>query len=527
MQTHRGIVVAGRAGVAASQPLAVSAALQILTRGGSCVDAAIAASAVISVVEPWNSHLGGDAFCIHHHASSRTNMAFNGSGEAPHGATTDAFPGGIPLHGFESATIPGLVSTWFAAHALHGRLPVATLLEPAIAYARDGFPAGKRLVKKVHEHQELLNAHASLDSLGIPTNVSLGDIIRQPELAMTLETIARNGRDGFYGGRIADLIVDASGGWFSHDDLAGHKTRVLQPIAGRYRDLIVHGQPPPSQGMILIEELLLADGYPLADITAAQRTHLLVEAKKLAFADRNRFLGDPEWRDIAVEQLFDTMHIARRRAEIDPFFAAGTHIPTAEEGSDTTYFVIVDDAGDAISWIQSVFHNFGSAWMPMGTGVLFNNRLTGFSLDPMSPNSLAPGKRPAHTLNAWLATHLDGRLAYVGGTPGGHIQVQTNLQLLVNAVDLGMDVQQAVEAPRWQHLSAAGAVSSEETGHGILEIEDRVDASLVTELRERGHDVRLIGPWEHGSATQLMQVLPSGAYAFGSDPRCDGHAAGI
>jgi gamma-glutamyltranspeptidase/glutathione hydrolase len=290
---------------------------------------------------------------------------------------------------------------------------------------------------------------------------------------------------------------------------------------------MVYGQPPPSQGMVLIEELLLADGYPLADLPEAQRTHLLVEAKKLAFTDRNRFLGDPEWRDIAVEQLFDTMYISRRRAEIDPFLAAGTHIALPNEGSDTTYFVIVDDAGDAISWIQSVFHNFGSAWMPPGTGVLFNNRLTGFSLDQMSPNCIAPGKRPAHTLNAWLATHLDGRLAYVGGTPGGLVQVQTNLQLLVNAVDLKMDVQQAVEAPRWQHLSTAGALSNEETGDGILEIENRVDESIVLALQERGHDVRLIGPWAHGSAAQLMQVLPDGAYAFGSDPRCDGQAAGI
>ena len=527
MQTHRGIVVAGRAGVAASQPLAVSAALQILARGGSCIDAAITASAVLSVVEPWNSHLGGDAFCIHHHAATRTNMAFNGSGEAPHGATDAAFPGGIPLHGFQSATIPGLVSTWFAAHALHGRLPIATLLAPAIAYARDGFPAGPTLLKKVRDHRALLSAHASLDSLGIPVNVSLGDIIRQQELATTLEAIAQNGRAGFYGGRVADLIVETSGGWFSHDDLARHKTRILPPLAGRYRDLIVHGQPPPSQGMVLIEELLLADGYPLADLPDAQRTHLLVEAKKLAFTDRNRFLGDPEWRDIAVEQLFDTMYISRRRAEIDPFLAAGTHIALPNEGSDTTYFVIVDDAGDAISWIQSVFHNFGSAWMPAGTGVLFNNRLTGFSLDQMSPNCIAPGKRPAHTLNAWLATHLDGRLAYVGGTPGGHVQVQTNLQLLVNAVDLKMDVQQAVEAPRWQHLSTAGALSNEEAGDGILEIENRVDESIVTALKERGHDVRLIGPWAHGSAAQLMQVLPDGAYAFGSDPRCDGQAAGI
>jgi len=221
------------------------------------------------------------------------------------------------------------------------------------------------------------------------------------------------------------------------------------------------------------------------------------------------------------------MYISRRRAEIDPFLAAGTHIALPNEGSDTTYFVIVDDAGDAISWIQSVFHNFGSAWMPAGTGVLFNNRLTGFSLDQMSPNCIEPGKRPAHTLNAWLATHLDGRLAYVGGTPGGHVQVQTNLQLLVNAIDLKMDVQQAVEAPRWQHLSTAGALSNEETGDGILEIENRVDESIVLALQERGHDVRLIGPWAHGSAAQLMQVLPDGAYAFGSDPRCDGQAAGI
>ncbi len=206
---------------------------------------------------------------------------------------------------------------------------------------------------------------------------------------------------------------------------------------------------------------------------------------------------------------------------------AATDIAPVSEGSDTTYFLVADSDGNAVSWIQSVFHGFGSSWVIPGTGIILNNRLTGFSLNPASPNIVEPGKRPAHTLNAFTAVNPDGSLHLVGGTPGANIQVQTNLQLITNLVDLKMNVQEATEAPRWQHLNAPGQSSAVETGSGVLEIENRVSSAVIDELRAKGHDVRLLAAWGHGSSVQLMQVLPNKTYAFGSDPRCEGHASGI
>ena len=521
----RGLVVAQNGAAATSQPLASAAALAILGRGGTFADAAIAASAVLCVVEPWNSHLGGDAFLIVHEAKTRETLAYNASGAAPKSVTLARYPDGVPIHGPRSVTVPGLVDAWFALHTRHGSLPIAELLAPAIGYAKDGYPAGPRAVKKFAEF-----AHVpGLEALGTKTP-ALGEIIRQPELAWSLEEIATHGHAAFYSGAIAKKIVAASNGHFTLEDLAAHKTRILAPLSVGYRGLTVHCQPPPSQGMILAQELALAEGFALAELTEAERTHLLVECKKRAFADRFAHLADPEWHDVPLAKLLSEPYLAQRRAEIGEKATIMPPRPAGaggDEGQDTTYFLVADSHGNAVSFIQSIFHNFGSAWIPDGTGILFNNRLTGFSLDPTSPNALAPGKRPAHTLNAWLATNPDGSLALVGGTPGANIQVQTNLQLLVNTLDLGLDPQEAIERPRWQHSSDGGNTGQSEEGLGVLEIEDRADASLFASLTERGHDTRPIGSWAHGSAAQLLQVLPSGAYAVGSDPRCDGHAGGL
>jgi gamma-glutamyltranspeptidase/glutathione hydrolase len=524
----RGLVIAENGAVAASQPLAVSAALLQLASGGTFADAAIAASAVLAVVEPWASHLGGDAFLIVHDARTRTNTAYNGSGAAPKRATPDAYAAGIPVHGPRSATVPGLVDTWCALHERHGSRPLAELLASAIGYARDGFAASPRFVARFADAAALFSAQPSLSALGAGPDVTVGQRIVQPELARTLEAIAAHGRAGFYDGSVGARIVAASGGHFTLDDLAAHRTRVLAPIATSYRGLIVHGQPPPSQGMILLEELALAEGFDLATLDEIERTHVLVEAKKLAFADRVAHLADPEWHRVPVETLLSRAFIAARRRAIGPTAADDPPAGALSQGSDTTYFLVADRTGSAVSFIQSVFHVFGSGQIADGTGVLFNNRLTGFSLDPASPNALAPGKRPAHTLNAWLATHADGRLAYVGGTPGAHVQVQTNLQLLVNLVDLGLDPQSAIDAPRWQHLNDAGGNAAvDPIGPGLLEIEERVGADVIDGLRARGHRVRAIGPWAHGSAAQVLAVQAGGALAVGSDPRCDGHAAGL
>jgi gamma-glutamyltranspeptidase/glutathione hydrolase len=526
VQTGRSFVYARNGGAAASQPLAVSAAISTLKQGGSFIDAAIALSAVICVVEPGASHLGGDAFLVTHHAASKTNLAFNGSGEAPHEATPEAYEGGIPLHGYKSGTVPGLVSTWFEAHERYGKLPFAQLLEQAIDYAENGFAANAGFIKRIAGHLAIAPDTSLFRDMGISTDTNAGDIVVQKDLARSLREIADGGRDAFYAGRIADQLVRGSNGWFTAEDLKAHTTRVLDPLAIKYRDFTIYGQPPPTQGMILMEELLINERFDVGALSEADRIHIGVESKKAGFADRNAILGDPEFINVNVAKILSKENIDKRVAQISMDQAA-TDIAPVSEGSDTTYFLVADSDGNAVSWIQSVFHGFGSSWVIPETGIILNNRLTGFSLDPQSPNIVAPGKRPAHTLNAFTAVRPDGSLYLVGGTPGANIQVQTNLQLIVNVVDLKLNVQEAIEAPRWQHLNAPGQSSAEESGKGVLEIEDRVSVAVIEELRAKGHEVKLLSSWGHGSSVQMLEVLHQGTYAIGSDPRCEGHAAGI
>jgi len=525
--THRSNVYARNGVAAASQPLAVSAGIEMLRKGGSAFDAAIAMSAVLCVVEPGASHLGGDAFVITHKSTDRSNLAFNGSGEAPHSATIDEFADGIDIHGYRSATVPGLVSTWFAIHEEFGLLSMEELLAPAIDYADNGFPANVGFVRRIARHLKEFPETKVFSTMGIPTDLKVGEIVTQQKLARTLSLIAEQGRSAFYEGEIARALVASSDSWFSLNDLAAHRTRVIRPLTVQYRDFFVHGQPPPSQGMILLEELRLAEQFDLAEMSEADRIHVMVEAKKIAFADRYRILGDPEHIDVNVSEILASEHIKSRAQEINMGHANLSPVSENQEGSDTTYFLAADRDGNAVSWIQSVFHGFGASWAIPGTGILMNNRLTGFSLDKKSPNVIAPGKRPAHTLNAWTVTRKDGSLAHVGGTPGANIQVQSNFQLIVNAIDLKMSPQESAEAPRWQHLNKKRDNSGIEVFDGVLQIENRISQDVFTSLSDRGHDVQELPAFGHGSSVQLLEVQENGTYIAGSDPRCEGHAAGI
>ena len=526
MHTGRSVVYSKKGGAAASQPLAVSTAVTILNQGGSFIDAGIALSAVMSVVEPGASHLGGDAFLITHCARTRENLAFNGSGEAPHKATAQAYADGIPLHGYKSGTVPGLVSTWFAAHERYGKLPIAQLLAPAIDYAENGFAANAGFIRRLTNHLAKAPDTTLFKDMGIDTDIKIGDLVVQKDLAKSLRAIATGGRAAFYEGEIAQQFINGSDGWFNSDDLKANTTRILNPLAIKYRDITIYGQPPPSQGMILLEELLLCERFELSTLSEADRIHIGVESKKIGFADRNLILADPEFLEVNVAKILSKENIDARLSQINPNKANNERV-SSEEGSDTTYFLIADSQGNAVSWIQSLFHGFGSSWVIPGTGIILNNRFTGFSLNKKSPNLIEPGKRPAHTLNAWSATRADGSLYLVGGTPGANIQVQTNLQLIVNVVDLKMNVQEAIEAPRWQHLSVAGQSSLEELGSGVLEIEDRVGTLVLDLLKAKGHEIKAIAPWAHGSSAQMLEVMPNGTYIFGSDPRSEGHASGI
>ena len=535
VKQHRGVVVAKKGVVAASQPLAVSAGLHVLQQGGSFADAAIATSAVLCVTEPYASHVGGDAFIIVYDAKTRKTTALNASGAAPQSANVEQFPDGIPIRGLSAAAIPGLVDAWATLNGQWGTRSLSELLAPAIDYASNGFPAGCRYSQSFANHASLFPTFpTTLQSLTGGTLPKPGNVIRQPDLAWTLNQIAEGGRDAFYLGPVAERIVKFSrenGGLFAKEDFAAHRTQVSDPLRTTYRGYTVHGQPPVSQGHILLQELNLVEGFDLAALgpNSTDTIHLQVEAKKLAFADRAAYLGDPKFVSVPMETLLSKEYASQRRKQIDPV-RASLHVTAGEVAHDTTYFCVADAEGNAVSFIQSVFWGFGSGVVAKGTGVLFNNRMTGFSLNPFSPNVLAPGKRTAHTLNAYLITRNTPNsdpLAFVGGTPGGDVQVQSNLQVICNVIDFGMNPQEAIEAPRWQHggqiVGAAGEPSQE-----ALAIEERVPQETRQALAERGHRLEPLGPWAHGSSYQLIAVHPeTGVYMAGSDPRCDGHAAGF
>ncbi|MFM8937907.1 MAG: gamma-glutamyltransferase family protein, partial [Actinomycetota bacterium] len=369
MKTHRSNVYCRNGAVAASQPLAVAAGLETLRRGGTAIDAAITVSAVLSVIEPGASHLGGDAFVITHDAGSKRQSAFNGSGEAPNGATADQFNSKIDHHGYKSSTVPGLVSTWFEIHGAGGNLSMQEILQPAIEYANTGFPVTSGFAKRIAHHLKQFPETDLFSSLNFPTDLRAGDLLVQPELGRSLEAIANDGRGAFYEGEIASSLIESSNGWFDTNDLARHRTRVIQPLKVSYRGVDIHGQPPPSQGMILMEELLLAEGFAVSELSEAERIHMMVEAKKIAFQDRYELLGDPEFIDINLEKLFATNSIEARRAKIDMARANTNPVKYNQEGSDTTYFLTADRDGNAVSWIQSVFHGFGASWVIPGTGI--------------------------------------------------------------------------------------------------------------------------------------------------------------
>jgi gamma-glutamyltranspeptidase/glutathione hydrolase len=523
---HRGAVVAPNGVVAASQPLAASAGLDVLRAGGTCADAAIAVSATLAVTEPYNSHLGGDAFVIHWDNRAKRATAYNGSGRSPTSLVVADYADGIPLRGIRAATVPGLVDCWFALHERHGTLPVRRLLGAALEYAAEGFPAGTRYASVFAAHAaqaspwfgQVLRALTGMDR--VPRQA---ETVRQPDLAWTLSQIADGGRDAFYVGPIAGRLLTASrdaGGDFEAPDFAGHRTTVTDPLNTTYRGTTIHVQPPVSQGVILAEMLNIIEGYDTGALGfgSPDAVHVMVEAKKLAFADRLAWLGDTDAAPSVAAVLASKAYAEARRSRIGPN-ASGEVEHGPEPGRDTTYFCVADRHGNAVSFIQSVYHAFGCGVVAPGTGVLFNNRMTGFTNDPRNPNRLAPGKRPIHTLNAYIATVGDA-LRFVGGTPGGDVQVQSNLQVLSALLDHGMSVQEAVEAPRWQH----GPVGSD--GRMTLQLESRYGSAVADRLSFKGHCAQVIGPWAHSSACQVIEVAPSSAFLGGSDPRCDGQAVG-
>lgn len=584
--------------IAASHPLAAGAGLEALSSGGHAVDAAIAAAAVLAVVEPSASGVGGDAFFLIHDATSGRVHALNGSGCAPSGLSRASFEGlsSVPVLGSRSHTVPGCVAAWHDAWQRFGRLPWTQLLAPAVRLASEGYPISWRMAKGIRAMRSVLAADAGLaatflHSDGLPLDA--GEICRPRALAETLAAIAANGTDGFYRGRVARelaLGVQRSGGVLTEADLDAHRSEWRDPYAlaletseGR---LTVFEQPLPSQGVLLLVMLGLRDAYDRVAgdsraLTPWLELHLQIEAKKVAFALKERFLTDPRSLPVNEADLIATLlapatldslarlflaeaiprgledemvHAAFERASPEAtqllvrYRNAGFHPANpGAEGTDTTYLCTADADGNLVGLIQSVFHVFGSGFLEPTTGILLNNRAVGFSVNGGHVNRLEPGKRTLHTLNSYLI-HREGRPWLVAGTPGGDNQVQTNFQIVrhllaggsawpgpepmlpgkwTQARRLTADrpplaeperLVTALAAPRWRHEEP-----------GVVRIESRMAAETRKRLERLGHDVRRIGPWDGSGLAQAIRVLERhGEQVFlgATDPRGEGLVLG-
>jgi len=526
----RGMVVSGH-------PLASTAGLRMLADGGSAVDAAIAASGVLAVVRPAWCGPGGDGFALIA-TPERGVVALNGSGAAPLAADPHLFPEGrVPRFGARSVAVPGLVDAWALAAADYATRPLRDLLAPAVRYAREGFPVDRRLGQAIASLAPELDQWPGLARLLAPGGDLLrpGQVMRQPELAATLETVAAEGRGTLYGGAIGQAVVDSlarRGGLLAADDLARHTTAWQPPLAVRYRGRTVYGQPLVSQGCILLEMLNLVEGFDLAALgrasgpTSPALIDLLVRAKQAAFADAARYLGDPAAVDVPLDRLLSPDHVAAWREQLtreqrNQVPASSTHHSSLTthhsiaDASDTDCLVAADGEGRVVAWIQSLFNLFGSREVAEGTGLLLNDRLANLPVDPSRPNALRPGYKPLHTLNTFIVSD-ERQPVLAGATPGGQGQVQTNLQLVVDALDLGLDVQAAVDAPRWVSGSRLPADQT-------LYLEPRFDAATADALRARGHTVAVADAGDDGerfgSATLVAVDPTTGLLSGGADPR--------
>ena len=519
----RSTVFGTRGVVACEHPSAALVGIRVLDAGGTAADACVAMAAAMAVLAPMTTGLGGDAFLLYYEASTDRILGANGSGRAPRDASIqklqDRGVTEIPERGGLPITVPGAVRLWEDAARTLGRLPIAQLLEPAHAFAEEGHPVAEVVSRYWEAAEDLLRKNAAATETFLPEGrvPKPGELFRQPDLAATLAAVMQDGADAFYNGRIASSMAEAAqaaGGYLAEEDLASHETLWVDPISTDYRGVRVHEIPPPGQGVAALQMLNILEGFDMSALapTSAERIHLEVEAKKLAFRDLHNKVGDPEFADVPTGELLSKDYAATLRERISPDSAAPSVGPKL--GDDTTYLCAVDAEGNGCSFINSLYMGFGSGVVADGTGVTLQNRGHSFSLDPEHPNALAPDKRPMHTIIPGLATK-DGALWSVFGNMGGPMQPQGHFQVLSNLVDYGMNAQEAVDHPRHFH----------DHDSNKLLVEGRVPPSEIDRLRALGHEVELGAAYvvPVGGA-QLIRVHENGVRSGGSDPRKDGCA---
>jgi gamma-glutamyltranspeptidase/glutathione hydrolase len=524
---------------ATSQPLVTQIALETMRNGGSAVDAAIAADAALGLMEPVSSGMGGDLFAIVWDPKTHKLYGYNGSGRSPKSLTLAEFQKqglkDVPSFGPLPVTVPGCVDGWFALHVRFGKLPMKADLAPTIHYAREGFPVSEVIAYYWDVSVPRLSKYPGFteqftrDGRGPRT----GEMWTRPTLADTLQKISDGGRDAFYKGAIAHVIGDymkAQGGFLSYEDMAAHHGEWVEPVSTNYRGYDVWELPPNGQGIATLQILNILEGFDFSKIAfdSAEHVHLFVEAKKLAFADRARYYADPAFAKAPIKGLLSKDYAADRRKLISMDKAArvvapGT--PPALDGGDTIYLTTADSSGMMVSLIQSNYRGMGSGMTPPGLGFILQDRGELFVLKEGHPNSFEPGKRPFHTIIPAFVTK-NGKPWLSFGVMGGAMQPQGHVQILMNLIDFGMNLQEAGDAPRIQHdgdTEPSGQNTAMEDG-GEVDLETGFSWETVRALMRKGHSVRYSdGPY---GGYQAIAVNPNGGWIGASESRKDGQAAG-
>lgn len=540
--------------VATSQPLAAQAGLDMLRQGGTAADAAVATAAALNVVEPTSTGIGGDCFALYFDAASAQITALNGSGRSAAGTSMEALRAAgyttMPVFTGASVSVPGTVAGWEDMLARHGRMSLSEVLQPAIHYALHGYPVSEWIALGwASQTTKLLRSEEweTPDRDAGPPQPSghellidgraprPGEVIRLTQLGQTLQGIAEEGARYIYQGEFATALanhVQRYGGWITAEDMARHRSTWEESLDQSYRGLTLHECPPNGQGLAALIAVGLAREFDLAHMTELDRTHVMIECMRLAFADAQRYVSDPEWAAFPVQHLLEESYLSDRRSSIRMDRAAqdvAFGVPGA--GSDTVYLAAVDGEGNACSFINSLFQGTGSGLVVPGTGVSLQNRAALFELDPDHPNGLAPGKRPYHTIIPALVTQ-NGELNACMGVMGGFMQPQGHFQMMVRMYDEGLSPQRALDAPRWQLsgpvLGQADSMGAAMAG-GAVSLEPGFEEATVQGLTRRGHRLRMQSGLARGGfgGGQIIRRDPeSGVLTGGSDPRKDGCAMG-
>ena len=531
----RSEVIAANGMAATSQPLATQVAIDILKKGGNAIDAAIAANAMLGLVEPTGSGIGGDLFAIIWSADKKKLYGLNASGRSPRSLRLEYFKENgyefIPSRGPLPVSVPGCVDGWFEMHEMFGSLPMKDILQPAISYAREGFPVSEVIAYYLASNVRALEEYPNIKEVYAPEGKvpAKGEIFKNPYLANTLEKIVKGGRNEFYRGSIAKEIaafMKKQGGFLTYDDLSRHHSEWVEPVKTTYRGYEVWELPPNGQGIAALQILNILEGYDISSMGfgSAEYVHLFTEAKKIAFEDRAKYYTDPLFTKVPVDQLISKKYAAERRKLINPERAGRVYDAGVVEAGNTIYLTVADKYGNMVSLIQSNYRGMGSGMCPTGLGFILQDRGEMFSLAPGHANVYAPGKRPFHTIIPAFITK-SGKPWISFGVMGGDMQPQGHAQVIINLIDFKMNLQEAGDAPRMYHTGSSEPTGEQMTTGGVLSLEDGFRWEEIQKLLSMGHRIE----WNlggYGGYQAIMWDDKNKVWYGASESRKDGQAAG-